>query len=138
MAAAALLRRTVRKENTFLLPYLTTWGALCAFPSLAFVLLCLPPFADLADRVNAEIAGTRFEILAGIAGVLPGLLWDEIDERIEADRELPFRLPAAVLRAGMIAVLLVLILLPYGFLFNRQDAPQTQPSRTTEVPAANP
>ena len=135
VAAAALLRRTVRKENASLLPYLIPWGVICTFPALAFAVLCLPAFADAADQVNAEIAGTWFEVLAGIAGVLPGLLWDEITERSDANRELPFRLPAAFLRAVMIAVLLILILIPYGFLFNRQGAaPNHAAVQTTETP----
>ena len=138
VAAAAILRRTVRKEYASLLPWLFPWGVLCAFPALAFAVLCLPPFAETADHVNAELAGTWFEVLAGPAGVLPGLLWDEIAERLEASREFPFRFPAAILRTAMLAVLLVLILIPYGFLFDRQAVPQTQPPQTTEAPAVNP
>ena len=134
--AAAVLRRTVRKEYASLMPWLTPWGVFCAFPALAFAVLCLPPFTDAAGQVNAEIAGTWFEMLTGIAGVLPGLLWDEIAERIENNRPLPFRLPAAALRAAMIVALLVLILLPFAFLFNRQT-PARDPSaaQTTEIPA---
>jgi len=138
VAAAAALRRNVRKEYASLIPWLTPWGALCMFPALAFAVLCLPPFADTADRVNAEIAGTWFEVLAGIAGVLPGLLWDELAERIENRRELPFQLPASALRAAMLAALLALLLIPYGFLFNRQPATQTPQAQTAEAPAANP
>lgn len=149
VAAAAFLRRTVRKEYTSLLPFLMPWGIFCTVPALAFAVLCLSIFTDTANQLNEAIAGTWFELLAGIAGVLPGLLWDEIAERLETNRELPFRLPAAALRTGMIAALLVLILLPYGFLFNRQPAgqtqsaaqaqpAQTQPAQTTEAPAPNP
>ena len=135
VAAAAVLRRIVRKEYASLLPYLMSWGVFCTFPALAFVILCLPPFADTADQVNTEIAGTGYEIIAGISGVLPGLLWDGIVERMEANRELPFRLPAAALRASMIAVLLVLLLIPYGFLFNRQSPAQDRTAaQATETP----
>ena len=126
VAAAAALRRTVRKEYASMLPWLTQWSVLCTFPALAFAFLCLPPLADTADWLNKEIAGTWFELLAGIAGVLPGLLWDMLDERLEANRELPFRLPASVLRAAMLAILLILILLPYGFLFNRPLVAQNE------------
>ena len=126
MAAAAALRRTVRKEYASLLPWLTPWGVLCTIPALAFAFLCLPPFSDTADWLNREIAGTRFELLAGIAGVLPGLLWDMLDEHLEANRELPFRLSAEVLRAAMLVVLLILILLPYGFVFNRRPTTQNE------------
>ncbi len=138
VAAASALRRSVRKEYASLIPWLTPWSVLCSLPALTFAVLCLPPFADAADRLNAEIAGTRFEVLAGIAGVLPGLLWDAIAERLESRRELPFRLPASVLRAAMLAALLALLLIPYGFLFNRQPASQTPQAQTAEAPAANP
>ena len=134
MAAAAVLRRSLRKGYASLLPYLMPWGAFCTIPALAFTVLCLLPFADTAEQLNAEIEGTWFEVLAGIAGVLPGLLWDEIAEHIETNRELPFRLPAAVLRAAMAVVLLVLLLIPYGFLFNRQPAAQSRTTaQTTET-----
>ena len=126
VAAAAVLRHTVRKEYSSLLPWLMPWGVLCTFPALALAFLCLPPFADTADWLNREIAGTWFEAVAGIAGVLPGLLWDALAERLEANRELPFRLPAAILRVAMLAVLLILILLPYGFVFDRPSAAQNE------------
>ena len=126
VAAAAALRRTVRKEYASVLSWLTQWGILCSFPALAFAFLCLPPFADTANWLNMEIAGTWFELLAGIAGVLPGLLWDMLDERLEINRELPFRLSAAVLRAAMLVVLLILILLPYGFVFDRPPVAQNE------------
>lgn len=124
-AAAAFLRRAVRKEYTSVLPWLWPWGMLCAVPALAYVVLCLPFFADIADWLTASIAGTWMELLAGMAGVLPGLLWDAVAER--ADRcganlsdtkdELPFGLPAAFLRTLPIAATAVLILIPYVFLF---------------------
>ena len=123
---AVILRRAVRKEYASLLPWLMPWGVLCTFPALAFAFLCLPPFSDAGDRLNAEIARTGFEILTGTAGVLPGLLWDEISERLETNRALSFGLPAPLLRALMVAALVVLVLIPYGFLFNRQNAPQEQ------------
>ena len=136
--AAAILRRTVRKEYASLLPWLMPWGMLCALPALAFAILCLPPFADLADQINAEIAGTWFEILAGTAGVLPGLLWDDIDERLENNRKLPFRLPAAALRAAMLIALLVLILVPFGFLFNRTAPAQTRTAQPVKYESPAP
>ena len=74
VAAAAVLRRTARKEYALFLPYLMPWGALCTFPALSFAILCLPPFADTADQLNEAISGSGFEMLAGAAGVLPGLL----------------------------------------------------------------
>ena len=134
VAAAAALRRAVRKGYPTLLPWLMPWGALCTFPALAFAALCLPPFADTADWLNGEIAGTWIEVLAGTSGVLPGLLWDMIAERLEAKRELPFRLPAAALRAAMLAALLILILLPYRFLFNRRPDAQAGNESVQAVP----
>jgi len=124
-AAAALLRRTVRKEYAYVLPWLWPWGILCAVPALAYAGLCLPFFAETADWLTSSIAGTWMELLAGMAGVLPGLLWDVIAERTErryagpadANDELPFGLPAALLRALLIAATTILILIPYGFLF---------------------
>ena len=122
---AAVMRRFVRKENTSLLPWLTLWGTLCTVPALMFAILCLPGFGGAADWLNESIAGTRIEVLAGIAGVLPGLLWDESAERMERNRPPLFGVPAPVLRALSIAALTILLLIPYGFLFHRQnpDAP---------------
>lgn len=125
-AAAAILRRTVRKEYSSLLPWLWPWGILCAVPALLYAGLCLPFFAETADWLNASIEGTWMELLAGMAGVLPGLLWDaEIEHTdrsgaggvAEANAELPFGLPAKLLRALLIAATAILILIPYGFLF---------------------
>ena len=83
---AAVLRRTVRKEYRSLLPWLLLWGTLCTIPALMFMVLCLPGFGEAADWLNESLAGSRLEIVAGIAGVLPGLLWDDAAERIEQNR----------------------------------------------------
>ena len=120
--AAAAMRRAARKEFRSLLPWLLLWGTLCTVPALMFLLLCLPGFGGAADWLNSAIAGTRIEILAGIAGVLPGLLWDEAAERIEQNRPPLFGLPVPMLRALMVAVLAAVLLIPYGFLFKRQNA----------------
>lgn len=118
---AAVLRRTVRKEYRSLLPWLLLWGTLCTIPALMFMVLCLPGFGEAADWLNESLAGSRLEIVAGIAGVLPGLLWDDAAERIEQNRPPLFGLPAPILRALSIAALMILLLIPYGFLFNRQN-----------------
>ena len=123
VAVAAVMRRFVRKEYSSLLPWLTLWGTLCTIPALMFAILCLPGFGGAADWLNESIAGTRIEVLAGIAGVLPGLLWDESAERMERNRPPLFGLSAPVLRAFSLAALTILILIPYGFLFNRQKIP---------------
>ena len=131
VAVAAVMRRFVRKEYPSLLPWLLLWGALCMIPALMFALLCLPGFGDAADWLNESIAGTWIEVLAGIAGILPGLLWDEA-KRIEQNRPPLFGMPATTLRALLIAALTIVILIPYGFLFNRQYA--DVPVQETPVP----
>ena len=126
VASAAILRRAVRREYAAFLPLLWSWGVFCTLPAMAFAVLCLPCFADLAKQLNESMTGTGAEILSGIAGVLPGLLWDDLADRVEHQRELPFGLPAAILRTGSLVVLFVLILIPYFFLFNRQETPHVQ------------
>lgn len=135
--AAAVLRRTVRQEYRSLLPWLLLWGTLCTVPALMFALLCLPGFGEAADWLNESLAGSRLEIVAGIAGVLPGLLWDDAAERIEQNRPPLFGLPVPVLRALSIAALTILLLIPYGFLFKGQspDAPAQTGSESGAVSA---
>ena len=130
---AAVMRRTVRKEYSSLLPWLQLWGMLCTIPALVFAFLCLPGFGGTADWLNASIYGTWIEVLAGIAGVLPGLLWDESAERIEQNRPPLLGVPAPLLRALSIAALTIILLIPYGFLFNRQT--NAALSQETTVPA---
>ena len=132
MAAAAVLRRVVRREYASLLPWLTVWGILCTIPALLFIVLCLPGFEETADQLRKSMTWTEMALLTGAAGVLPGLLWDETAERLEQRRALPFGLPKAFFRALLIAALVVVVLVPYGFLFNRQPAETEQ---TTANPA---
>ena len=139
--AAAAMRRAVRKEYPSLLPWLLLWGALCTVPALMFVILCLPGFGDAADWLNESIAGTWIEVLAGIAGVLPGLLWDDAAERMERNRPPLFGLSEPRLRALMIAALTIVLLIPYGFLFSKQASPApaqeiAAPVQTETVPAS--
>ena len=110
VAGAAAMCRAVRREYPSLLPWLLLWGALCTIPALIFALLCLPGFEDAADWLNESITGTWIEVLAGTAGVLPGLLWDDAAERIKQNRPPLFGLPAPVFRALMVAALTVLLL----------------------------
>lgn len=135
--ASAVLRRSARKEYRSLLPWLLLWGTLCTVPALMFALLCLPGFNEAADWLNESLAGSSLEIVAGIAGVLPGLLWDDAAEHIEQNRPPLFGLPAPILRALSISALMILLLIPYGFLFNRQtaDAPVQTEDVTTTLPA---
>ena len=139
--AAAAMRRAVRKEYPSLLPWLLLWGTLCTVPALMLAILCLPGFGSAADWLNESIAGTWIEVLAGIAGVLPGLLWDDATERIEQNRPPLFGLSEPLLRALMIAALTIILLIPYGFLFNKQQSPAptqeaTAPVQTETVPAS--
>lgn len=143
--AAALLRRAVRKEYPTLLPWLLLWGIVCSAPALLFAILCLPGFGDAADWLNESIAGTWIEVLAGTSGVLPGLLWDMTAERIERNRPPLLGLPELFLRILTAAALTVLLLIPYGFLFDRQEAdasaqesPVSVPAQTEVVPDISP
>ena len=140
-AASAALRRTVRKEYASFLPWMWPWGAICAVPALLYAGLCLPGFGEMAAQLNESMRGTWAELLAGGAGALPGLLWDGISERMEQGRRLPFGLTAAALRAVLIAATLTLILIPYGWGFDR-TAPSTQatPEQTEadSAPTASP
>ena len=141
VAAAAVLRRAIRRDYAAYVPLLWPWGVFCTLPALTFAVLCLPPFAGLADQLNESMTGTGAEILTGISGVLPGLFWDDLADRIEHQRELPFGVPAALLRASSLIVLILLILIPFFFLFNRQGSPQTQDqpvSATVSEPPAEP
>ena len=135
--AAAVLRRAVRKEYPSLLPWLLAWGIICSVPALLFAILCLPGFGDAADWLNESIAGTWIEILAGTSGVLPGLLWDIAAERIEQNRPPLFGMPELFLRILTTAALTVILLIPYGFLFNRQsvDAPEQETNAPVQTEA---
>ena len=143
VAAAAWLRRYARREYSSLMPWLRLWGMLCTFPALLYVVLCIPGFGEGAKWLTESLDETRLELLAGMAGVLPGLLWDEIDERIERDGAaavFPFGLPEMLARVLPIIVLVIVILIPYGFLFNRgteqergNEAAQTE----TAVPVSS-
>ena len=133
--AAAVLRRAVRREYSSFLPWLLVWGIICTVPALLFALLCLPCFDGAAAWLNEAIAGTWIEVLAGTSGVLPGLLWDIAAERIEQDRPPLFGLPELLLRALTIAALTVILLIPYGFLFDRQSA--DEPEREMNAPVSS-
>ena len=145
VAVAAVMRRFVRQEHPSLLPWLLLWGSLCTVPALLFAILCLPGFGDAADMLNESIAGTWIEMLAGIAGVLPGLLWDEAGTRIRQNRPPLLGLSEPLLRVLMTAALTVILLIPYGFLFNKQTSPSpaqeaavpVQTEAVPAVPAAN-
>ena len=78
------------------------------------------------------------EIVAGIAGVLPGLLWDDTAERIEQNRPPLLGLPAPFFRAVMLAALTIILLIPYGFLFKQQTADAQAQTETVSGPATTP
>jgi len=140
VAAAAWLRRYARREYSSILPWLRVWGMLCAFPAVLYAVLCVPGFGEGARWLTESMDETKLELLAGMAGVLPGLLWDEIDERVERDgaaAELPFGLPEMFARALPIIVLVILILIPYGSLFNRETE-QDRGNEAAQTEAAVP
>ena len=129
--AAAFLRRAVRKEYASLAPWLWPWGAICAVPALLYAALCLPGFVEAAARLNESMRGSRAELLAGAAGVLTGLILDWTAERTEQRRTFPFGLPAAAVHAISIAALLLVLLIPYAWLFELETpSAQTDPERT--------
>ena len=133
--AAAVLRRVVRKEYPALLPWLLLWGIICSAPALLFAILCLPGFGGTADWLNESIKGTWIEVLAGTSGVIPGLLWDIAAERIERNRPPFLGLPELFLRILTIAALTILLLIPYGFLFERQEADASAQESSVSAPA---
>ena len=153
MAGAAILRRVVRREYAALLQWLKIWGVICTFPALFFLFLCLPGFEETADQLRGTMTGTGMELLAGAAGVLPGLLWDEAAERREKNWMLPFGLSPALFRMLLIAALVAVVLIPYGFLFDSQSSeawpapadsadtalstPKTAAASATEMPLPN-
>ena len=133
--AAAFLRRAVRKDYASCLPLLWRWGIRCSRPSLAYAGLCLPGFGKAATWLNNNLDGTWAELLAGGAGVLPGLIWDWTAERVEQNHRLPFGLPAAVVRAISIAGLLIVLLIPYAWLFEQETPSVKTTAEQTEVTA---
>ena len=134
-AAAAVLRRAVRKEYAACLPLLWLWGILCTLPALAYAGLCLPIFREEAAQLNESLDGTWAELLAGTAGVLPGLIWDWTAECVEQDRRPPFGLPATIMRAISLAALLIALLIPYVWLFERETPSAQTTAEQTKIAA---
>jgi len=135
MAGAAVLRKTVRHERPAFLPWLLPWGALCTIPALLYLCLCVPDH-DTALRM-LETAGFEpgWEMFAGAAGILPGLMWDAIDEHRERYPDEPANgLPVWLMRALLIAVLAVVLAIPYGFVFaDLETAPFASPVEAQET-----
>ena len=135
VAGAAALRRAVRREYSSWLPWLMPWGALCTIPALLYLCLCVPD-RDAALRM-LETAGFEpgWEMFAGAAGVLPGLVWDAIAERREQSPDEPANaLSAWLIRALMIAALAAVIAIPYGFVFRELPfAPSAPPAEAGET-----
>ena len=134
LACAAVLRRGVRREFPSVVPWLTVWGVLCAVPALMYLCLCFGG-AEASLRLLEENGfESGWEMLAGAAGVLPGLMFDVLAERQEKHRgePLPLGLSPMTIRVLLVAVLLLAIAIPYGLLFVR---PTSESSSVSVIPA---
>ena len=134
VAGAAALRRAIRREYSSWMPWLLPWGILCTVPALIYLCLCVPDH-DTAVRLLDE-AGFEpgWEMFAGTAGVLPGLMWDAIAQHREHYPNEPAKdLPVWLMRTLLIAVLALVLVTPYGFVFaKRETAPSAAPAEAQE------
>ena len=136
LAGAAVLRRAVRREYSSLLPWLHLWGVLCTVPAVVYLCLCVPgPEASLRLLEESGFE-PGWELFAGAAGVLPGLLFDAVSERREKHRTdpLPLGLSPWLYRAILVAVLLLVVVIPYRFLF-KAPAPAETPGEDVSLPS---
>ena len=135
VAGAAALRRAVRREYSSWLPWLPPWGAICTVPALVYLGLCVPDHASAIRLLDEAGFEPGWEMFAGAAGVLPGLMWDAIDEHRERYPDEPAnRLPVWLMRALLIAVLAVVLAIPYAFVFaDLETAPFASPVEPGET-----
>ena len=129
VAGAAALRRAVRLEFSSWLPWLPPWGAICTIPALLYLCLCVPDHASSIRLLDEAGFEPGWEMFAGAAGVLPGLMWDVFAEHREKH---PGEASAGALRVWLmrsltIAVLAVVVATPYGFVFARGDIASSAP-----------
>ncbi len=126
-AGSAALRRTIRREYSSALPWLLPWGVICTIPAVLYLCLCVPDH-DTALRLLDE-AGFEpgWEMFAGAAGVLPGLMWDAISERREKHPSEMDSLHVWLPRALMIVLLVIMLAIPYGFVFAKQETAPAAP-----------
>ena len=129
VAAAAALRRTIRREYSSWLPWLPPWGALCTIPALLYLGFCIPDHASAIRLLDEAGFEPGWEMFAGAAGILPGLLWDAISERREKHPGETSLLRVWLSRSLMIAGLAIMLAIPYGFVFaKRETAPAAPPT----------
>ncbi|MBR5680406.1 MAG: hypothetical protein IKX19_07100, partial [Clostridia bacterium] len=70
-----------------------------------------------------------WEMFAGAAGVLPGLMWDAFAEHREKHPGEMSALHVWLMRSLMIAGLAIMLAIPYGFVFaKRETAPAAPPT----------
>ena len=132
VAGAAALRRAVRQEYSSWMPWLLPWGALCTIPALLYLCLCVPD-CDTALRL-LETAGFEpgWEMFAGAAGILPGLMWDAISERREKHPGEMNALRVWLPRALMLVLLAAVLAIPYGVVFAGQPTAPAAPQAEAE------
>ena len=139
VAGAAALRRAVRLEYSAWLPWLLPWGALCTIPALLYLCLCVPDHASAIRLLDEAGFEPGWEMFAGAAGVLPGLMWDAFSEHREKHPGETSVLRVRLMRSLMLAGLAVMLAVPYGFVFARQEtapsAPQTEAQETVQPSA---
>ena len=136
MAGGAVIRRTARRERPGFLPWMPLWGILCCVPAVLYLCLCIPEREASLRLLRESGFESGWEMLAGASGVLPGLLYDMIAERLEKHPNEPFplKLSPQLLRVLLIAGETLAVALPYRFLFTA--AFEEEPSPVIEVLAA--
>ena len=134
MFGAAWLRKVTRHERPVFLPWLLPWGALCTVPALLYLCLCIPDHASAIRLLDEAGFEPGWEMFAGAAGVLPGLMWDAFSEHREKHPGKTFALHVWLMRSLMIAGLSIILAVPYGFVFAKQEtAPSAPPADALET-----
>ena len=135
VAGAAVLRRAIRREYSSWMPWLPPWGALCTIPAVLYLCLCVPDHASAIRLLDEAGFEPGWEMFAGAAGVLPGLIWDAIGEQREKhpDEASAGALRVWLMRALMIVALAIMLAIPYGFVFSgRETAPSASQADVQE------
>ena len=128
VAGAAALRRAVRQEYSSWMPWLLPWGALCTIPALLYLCLCVPDHATAIRLLDEAGFEPGWEMFAGAAGILPGLMWDAFAEYREKHPGETGVLRVWLMRSLMIAALAVAVAIPYGFVFSKRETPPSAPA----------
>ena len=134
VAGAAALRRAIRREYSSWLPWLPPWGAICTVPALLYLCLCVPDHTSAIRLLDEAGFEPGWEMFAGAAGVLPGLMWDAFSEHREKHPGETSRLRVWLMRALMLALLAIMLAVPYGFVFSKREAaPSAPPAEAQET-----